>query len=72
MMLRESQNLSEERELSILHKEALEFEGSHGWRLLGSQVDKPSKFLIKTSNAREYLKSDIQNIEAPIIDDPII
>ena len=40
--------------------------------LLGSKVNKPSKILIKTSNVVEYLESNIQNIEAPRIDDPII
>ena len=40
--------------------------------LLGSEVDKVFKILIKTSNASEYIKSDIQNIETPRIDDPII
>ena len=33
--------------------------------LLGSEVDKPSEILIKTSNASEYSESDIQNIKAP-------
>ena len=40
--------------------------------LLGSEVDKPSKILIKTSNAVEYIELDIQDIEAPRTDDPII
>ena len=40
--------------------------------VLGSKVDKPSEFLIKTLNAAEYIESDIQNIEAPRIDNPII
>ena len=40
--------------------------------LLCSDVDKPREILIKTSNAAEYIESDIQNIEAPLIDDPII
>ena len=40
--------------------------------LLGSEVDNFMKFLIKTSNAIEFIESDIQNIEAPRIDDPII
>ena len=40
--------------------------------VLGSEVDKPSKILIKTLNALEYIKSDIQNIEEPRIDDLII
>ena len=41
--------------------------------LLGSEADKPSKiFCIKTLNAAEYIESDIQNIEAPRTDDPII
>ena len=43
------------------------------WHLMsGSEVNKPSKYLTKTSNGVEYIESDIQNIEAPIIDDPII
>ena len=37
--------------------------------VLCSQVDKPSKILIKTSNAAKYIESDIQNIETPKIDD---
>ena len=40
--------------------------------VLGSEVDKPSKNFIKTLNALEYLESDIQNIEAPKIDDLIL
>ena len=36
------------------------------------KVDKPSNFLIKTSNVAEYIKSNIQNIETLRIDDPII
>ena len=40
--------------------------------VLGFEVDKPSKFFIKTSNVAEYIEWNIQNIEAPIIDDPII
>ena len=39
--------------------------------MLGSEVYKLSKILIKTSNRAEYIESDIQNIEAPRIDDPI-
>ena len=39
---------------------------------LGSKVDKPSKILIKISNAIEYIESDIQNTEASRRDDPII
>ena len=35
-------------------------------------IEKLSKILIKTSNAVEYIKSDIQNIEARRIDDFII
>ena len=37
--------------------------------LLGSEVDKPSKDFIKTSNVVE---SNIQNTKAPRIDDPIV
>ena len=39
---------------------------------LGSEVDKVFKILIKTSNVMEYVKLDIQNIETPRIDDPMI
>ena len=39
---------------------------------LGYEVDKLSKILIKTSNAAEYIESDVQNIEATRIDDHII
>ena len=42
------------------------------WRVLGSEVDKLSEILIKTSNAAKYIELDIQNIKAPRIDDPII
>ena len=31
--------------------------------MLGFEVDKPSKILIKTSNTIEYIESDIQNYE---------
>ena len=40
--------------------------------MLGSEVDKPSKLLIKTLNAVEYIELDIQNTEPPRTDDPII
>ena len=40
--------------------------------MLSYEVDKPSKFLIKISNATEYIEFDIHNIEAPRIDDLII
>ena len=40
--------------------------------MLGSKVDKLSKFLIKTSNATKYMESDIQDNEAPRTDDHII
>ena len=36
------------------------------------EVDNPSKFDIKTSSALEYIELDIQNIEAPRKDNPII
>ena len=42
------------------------------WHMLGSEVNKLFKILIKTSNAAKFIESDIQNIEAPRIDDPII
>ena len=35
-------------------------------------VDKPSEILFKTSKAVEHIESNIQSIEAPRIDDPII
>ena len=41
-------------------------------RMLESYVEKFSKILIKSSNITESIKSDNQNIEAPIIDDHII
>ena len=31
--------------------------------MLWSEVDKPSKILIKTSTATEYIESDIQNLK---------
>ena len=40
--------------------------------MLCYEVDKPYKVLIKISSAMEYIKLNIQNIEAPRIDDPII
>ena len=40
--------------------------------LMGSEVDKPSKFLIKTLNAAEYIESDIQKNEVPRTGDHII
>ena len=40
--------------------------------MLGYEVDKPSKILIKISNAIDYIELDIQNIETPIIDHLII
>ena len=40
--------------------------------MLGSEVDKSFKILIKALNAAENVISDIQNIEAPRTYDPII
>ena len=40
--------------------------------VIGSNVDKLSKILIKTSSAMEYTESNIQNIEIPRVDDRII
>ena len=40
--------------------------------VLGSKIDKPFEFFIKTLNAAKYIESDTQNIEAPRIDNPII
>ena len=39
---------------------------------LGSEVDKPSKILIKTLNAVEYIELDIQNTEATRVYDHLI
>ena len=39
--------------------------------MLGFKVNKLREILIKTSNAAEYIKLDIQNIEAPRTYDPI-
>ena len=40
--------------------------------VLGSEVNKPLKMLIKISNVAYYIESNIQNIKLPRIDDPII
>ena len=40
--------------------------------LSGSEVDKPSEILIKTSSSSKDIKSNIQNTEAPRTYDPII
>ena len=40
--------------------------------MLVSKVDKPPNILIKTLNTIEYLELDIENTEAPRINDPII
>ena len=40
--------------------------------VLGSEVDKLSKILIKNLNVGEYIESYIQNIEALRTNDPII
>ena len=42
------------------------------WWLLGSEVDKPFKILIQTSNVAEYIELDIQNTEEPRKNDFII
>ena len=47
-------------------------QGFHHISLLNSEVDKPYDVFIKTSNAAEYIELDIQKIEAPRIDDPLI
>ena len=39
--------------------------------MLGFEVDKPSEFLIKISNAEKYIESDVQNIVAQKPDDLI-
>ena len=40
--------------------------------VLGFEVNKPSKILIKTLNVEEYIELDIQNTKSLQIDDPII
>ena len=40
--------------------------------MLGTEVDKSSKTLLKTLNAMEHIKSKIQNIEGPRIDNHIM
>ena len=40
--------------------------------MLRFEFNKPSKILIKKSNAREYIESDIQNVDVSRIDDIII
>ena len=40
--------------------------------LLVSEIDKPSKILIKTSNVAKYIKLDVQNIEALRTNDPSV
>ena len=40
--------------------------------VLGYKVNKPFKILIKTSNTGKYIEFNIQNTEAPRIDNPII
>ena len=47
-------------------------ENNLGYGLLGSEVNKPSKILIKISNVAKYIESNIQNIVVPRTDDPII
>ena len=42
------------------------------WYVLCFEVDKISKILIKTLNAKEYIELDIQNTEAPRTYDTII
>ena len=37
----------------------------------GFEVDKPSKILIKTLSATNYIELDVQNIEPPRTNDPI-
>ena len=39
--------------------------------MLGFEVNKPSKIMIKILSVVEYIESDIQNIRASGIDDPI-
>ena len=40
--------------------------------VLGFEVNKLSKILIKILSVAKYNESDIKNIKAPIVDDPII
>ena len=40
--------------------------------MLGYQVDMPFEISIKTLNAMEYIESNVQNIEAPRTEYPII
>ena len=39
---------------------------------VGSEVNKPSKILIKILNPSEYIESNIQNFKAQRTNDPII
>ena len=41
-------------------------------KVLGFEVNKPSKFLIKILSTTEYIESDSQSIEASKIDNLII
>ena len=40
--------------------------------MLGFEVDRPSRILIKTLNSLEYIQLYIHNIKGPMTDDPII
>ena len=46
--------------------------GPHMVGFLCFEVDKPSKIFIKILNVVEYIESNIQNIETPTTNDPII
>ena len=54
-----------ERGINELYQEGLELRGPSTQRgekirgMLGSEVDKPSKILIKTSSATEYIESNM-------------
>ena len=50
--------------------EATKVSLSSRFSLLSPEVDQPSNFFIKTSNAAEYIESNIQKIETSRIDDP--
>ena len=50
----------------------VDVEGGLTMAVMSSEDDKSSKILMKTLNAKEYIESNIQNIQVPIMDDHII
>ena len=56
----------------VRDQEDQKFNISYCTYVMGSKVDKLSEILIKTLNAAENIKSDIQNTKPPRIVDPII